>query len=243
MKPIDIIMTTYNRLALTKQSLYSIIRRTKTPYWLTVIDNFSTDGTREFLQVEKLNGHINTLVLNESNLGLAVALQQGYLLSDSRYFVTVDNDCIAPDLDPDWLSQLVTLMDKNFVYGAIALRPQVLIGVGQIFKTDKEIVDNNVVGGSYRIMRRKAVETVDGWTDRFENDGRGKEEWDICTKLRNAGYKVGYTRNLWTYHQWGSDKWGYDELENYKMGRVMEHAPKDVEYNHKTCEPLIKCNE
>lgn len=236
-------MVTYNRLNLTEKSLDSIWFRTESPYRLIVIDNDSTDGTREYLRQKYLNKHIDELVQFNKNVGLENALKTGTTLVLSDLFVTTDNDCIAPDLTPDWLSQLIALMEKYPDYAAIALRPQVLIGVGNIFKTDKEVVENNVVGGSYRIMRKSAVQAVGGWTDKFENDGRGKEEWDICGKLRKAGWKVGYAKDIWTYHQWGSEKWGYDNLENYRMGRVMEKAPQDTPYNKKTCEPLIKSNQ
>ena len=45
-----LLMVTYNRLELTKQTLDSIFKNTKTPFELVIVDNASTDGTVEFLK-------------------------------------------------------------------------------------------------------------------------------------------------------------------------------------------------
>lgn len=243
-KSTDIIMVTYNRLELTKKSLQSILDRTERPYRLIVVDNGSTDGTIEYLANLEQNGKID-LVENGSNLGLEKALQIGLGFVKSDFFVTVDNDCIAPLHDPDWLTRMLLLLEKYKEYAAIALRPQVLIGVGPIFNTDCDdecVVENNVCGGSYRMMRTQIIREVGGWTDRKVNDGRGNEEFDICEKLKAACWKVGYAKHIWTYHQWGDENWGYEKGEA-KMGRSLEHAPKDQEYDPITCEPKIKSNE
>ena len=234
-------MVTYNRLRFTQKSLNSIIKRTNFPYRLIVIDNHSTDGTVEYLRDKK---EIDVLHLNLENEGLEKALQFCLKESvESSYFVTTDNDCIAPLLTPCWLEQLYTLIKKYPKYAAIALRPQILVGVGKIFNTDKEVVENNVVGGSFRIFNTKAVKQVGGWSNQFVNNGRGNEEWNICTKLRKAGYKVGYTKNLWTYHIFGEKNWGYPQSINAASSRSIKTPPKDIEYNPITCEPKIKHNE
>ena len=246
MTPYDIILVTYNRLEFTKKTLDSIINHTKIPYRLIVIDNNSSDGTRGFLQERKDEGLVDKLILMDKNVGLENALQRGFQEVKSKFFVTVDNDCIAPNLQPCWLKQTTNLMDFYPSYGAVSLRPQVLIGVGSIFdKTnEKAIIENNVCGGSYRVMRTEAVKKVGGWTDKFENDGRGNEEHDICSKLKGAGFMVGYFNNVWTYHMFGDDgTWGYGKDSNYKMGRHLERSPEDQEYNPKTNEPKIHSNE
>ena len=64
MKTIDIVLVTYNRLAFTKQTLKSILDRTKFPFRLIVVDNASTDGSGSFLLTEKAKGNIDELVRN-----------------------------------------------------------------------------------------------------------------------------------------------------------------------------------
>jgi len=244
---IDILLVTYNRGDFTKITINSILQRTKHPYRLIVIDNNSTDGTKEYLKELKFSGKIAGLILNKENIGLERALNKGFqVVKSTPYFVTVDNDCIAPSLEPCWLDRLIGLMDRYGEFAAIALRPQMLVGVGNIFANDNyvHLAENNVCGGSYRIMRTKAVREVGGWTDKFEKDGRGNEEHDICSKLKSIGYKVGYTKKLWTYHMFGDEgTWGYNKNSNYKMGRVLERSPEDEKHDPITCEPVIKHNE
>lgn len=242
---VDIIMVTYNRLSFTKQSLGSILNRTDNPHRVIVVDNGSNPDTVAYLKSLHYRKGVGPLILNEENEGLERALNKGFgIIKSEPYFITVDNDCIAPRLTPCWLTQLVELMEKYKDYAAIALRPQILVGVGPIFRAEDEVVENNVVGGSFRIMRTEAVSAVGGWTDKFEKDGRGNEEHDICGKMRSNGWKVGYARNLWTYHLFGDEgTWGYEKDSNYKMGRVLEHSPEDVPYHNLTCEPKIKFNE
>ena len=242
----DIILVTYNRLEFTKQVIESIIERTKSSYRLIVVDNASEDGSREYLMDLHTKDDIDVYIQNDENEGLEQALQRGLQEVKSKYFVTVDNDCIAPELNPCWLKQVTNVMDFFPDFGAVALRPQVLIGVGPIFdKTgEKTIVENNVCGGSYRVMRTDLIKKIGGWTKKFENDGRGNEEHDICSKIKQAGFKVGYFNDVWTYHMFGEEgTWGYEKASNYKMGRHLENSPKDQEYNLKTCEPLIHSNE
>lgn len=242
MKPIDIILVTFNRLEFTKKTLKSIQERTKIPYNLIVVDNNSTDGTRDFLiSTEK---DYKKVVLLDENIGLEMALNEGFKYVESDIFVTTDNDCIAPMLEPCWLRRQATLMDFYKDFGAISLRPQVLIGVGPIFNSDKLVVENNVAGGSYRMMRKQLVKHIGGWTKKFENDGRGNEEHDISSKIRQAGFKVGYAKHIWCYHMFGEEgTWGYSKDSNYKMGRYLDRSPEDQEYDLLTCEPKIHSNE
>jgi len=240
MDTIDIVLVTYNRIEFTKKTISSIIEKTILPYRLIVVDNNSTDGTREFLIDLKKREKIGQLILNPKNYGLGKALNQGFEFVKSDKFVTVDNDCIACN---NWLDRMLFLMKCFPKFKAIACRPQVLVGVGEIFKTHILVVENNVCGGSYRLMDRGVVDSVGGWDENFDNFGRGNEEHDICGKIRSLGHKVGYAKNVWCYHLFGEKNWGYDKSIDAAKGRTLNESPKDVDYNPETCEPKQKCNE
>lgn len=238
---IDIVLVTYNRLPFTKKTIEHLIVRTKTPFQLIVVDNGSRDGTQDYINSLMPTGKIKRFIPLPENLGLQRAKNMGFEYVRSDYFVDTDNDCLCPNLDPDWLARLLSLMEDRPDFAAIALRPQILVGVGPIFKDAPEVVQNNVVGGSLRLMRRELVAGAGGWDDAFENR---REEWDICGKFRKAGYKVGYTRDIFTYHMFGEPgTWGYAPgIEHYHNPASKIYA-KDVEYDHETCEPLRRSNE
>ena len=247
--PIDIVVVTYFRFAFTRKVLQHIRARTKTPFRLIVVDNGSQDGTREYLQNLKDAGEIYKLKLLNKNIGLQAAKNIGLEHVESKYFVDTDNDCLCPSLEPDWLEQLVGLIDVRNNFGAISLRPQVLVGVGPIFKQAEEVVENNVAGGSFRIMRTDVVKTLGGWRSDFENRS---EEWEISGKLKKAGYKVGYSRDIFTYHMFGEfedkkklgyNNWGYPKDVKHYHNKKSRIYARDVDYDSITCEPKIRLNE
>ncbi|MDO5650622.1 MAG: glycosyltransferase family 2 protein [Moraxella sp.] len=70
-----IVLVTYNRLALLKQTLASIAEQTYPIDTVVIVDNASTDGTAEFLRAyDKLNTHV---VYSEKNTGGAGGFYQG----------------------------------------------------------------------------------------------------------------------------------------------------------------------
>ena len=76
-KPIDIVTLTHNRMQFAAATIWSIINYTDYPYRIIVVDNGSTDGTKEWLIGMKAKGFIHELILNDKNLGIAEAKNQG----------------------------------------------------------------------------------------------------------------------------------------------------------------------
>lgn len=118
MKPIAIITQTYNRLNFTMECLSSIFARTRYPYKLIVIDNASTDGTREYLKFLHNKSLIDKLILNETNMGIGHPKNQGYTSidkeCDERYFILTDSDIVFPMTKNDcWLTHLIKLMEEQ----------------------------------------------------------------------------------------------------------------------------------
>ena len=64
----SLVIAVWNQLDYTKRCLGSIERWTGRPYELVIVDNGSTDGTREFLRTVK-----GRVILNETDLGCAKA--------------------------------------------------------------------------------------------------------------------------------------------------------------------------
>ena len=83
----DIILVTYNRLNFTKKVIESIIERTKSSYRLIVVDNGSDKETDSYLRGLFADETIDELILNKENKGLETALNQGFQLVTSKYFV------------------------------------------------------------------------------------------------------------------------------------------------------------
>lgn len=235
----DIIIVTHNRLEFTNKTLKYLNERTRSPFRLIIVDNASTDGTREVLQSIPAPHQV---VLLPENLGLEKAKNIGLGYVQSDLFVDSDNDILVPDYDgADWLQRLTGLMNEHQEFGAIALRPQILVGVGAIFRREGEVVENNVCGGSMRMMRTAVVKAAGAWRDKFTNDS---EEWHICGELKKMGYKVGYAKNLFCYHLFGNDNhWGYGgELDRRHGNRECSYTDKMFTVDERSLVPDFQHN-
>ena len=110
-KYVSIVMITYNRLDYTNKAIVSLSNRTKFPHTLTVVDNNSQDGSKEYLKTLKDKGFITNLILLDENVGVAKAANIGFsLTSDADYFLKYDNDIIVQS--DTWLEDMVHTIDN-----------------------------------------------------------------------------------------------------------------------------------
>lgn len=223
MKPIDIVITTWQREWMSMACIKSIKRNTATPYRIILIDNGSSELAQEFY-LEFADIYVKL----DKNYGLEYAKHVAMTYVESEYFISMDNDILVYQyLDKDWLQKLIDLMDKNPDYVAISCRPQILIGTGMyMFKTDKEIVDFPHVPGYARIMKTDFVNKVGAWNDK--RPSRGHEELWFGEKAAQYGVKTGWANFVNCYHLWGDpinweDTWGY---------------PKDTDSGHNPVWPI-----
>jgi len=113
----SIIVVTYNNLELNRLCLESIYARTEWPnFEVIVVDNHSTDGSREYLKEVEKNFTNLRVTLNESNLGFAAANNIGLRLADGDYLVLLNNDTIVTR---GWLSTLIRHLHADASIGLI----------------------------------------------------------------------------------------------------------------------------
>ena len=215
MEVCDIVMTTWQRKDLTEKTLSFLHNRTKYPYRLFVVDNHSTDGTLEVLERFKKLGIVFLYVSLDRNVGIHMVKNIGLSLVESELYVDTDNDVYVPEVQPDWLSRQIDVMERNPEFGAVAIMPHVFLGRSdpEISEADKikGVVEVGHCGGVWRIMRTKAVRDTGGWARTF-NAKRNNEELHICSRLQTLGFKTGYNSTLRAYHEFGMDNnWGYGE--------------------------------
>jgi len=255
--PIDICMLTCNRRRITEISITELARRTTTPYRLTVLDNGSVDDTPRMLSDLREQDIVHRLVLSTNNNGVHWGFNRLLEMVESEWYVCTDNDIVPPAVTPcmdplsdeplDWLGALLVLAEYNLLerYAAIACRPHVMIGEpSNRFDDAPEVREMSHCGAVLRLMRTDAVRQAGGWRD-IKQASRNNEEWWICGKLRKAGWKVGYARDVRVIHQFGEgdgeDPWGYP------VGTEHGHVDRWPPVNHynwqrmkidwETCEP------
>jgi len=204
---IDIVLTTFGREWQTELCLRALRRNTITPFRLIIIDNGSVNQSqKQYLD------NADIYVKLDSNHGLEYAKNLGMQFVESPMFISTDNDILPYYYEnPDWIKRLIDLMNMYPDYGAIALRPQVLVGTGNIFdKVVSDITPFGHVPGYCRIMRTDLTKECGAWNDK--RPLRGHEEYWISEKMAEKGYKTAFATNLRCWHLFGNentDKWGY----------------------------------
>ncbi len=96
----------YNQVDYTRQCVESMIKHGIDLSRLVIVDNFSTDNTREYLQTLPLGG----LILNKENLGCGVAWNQGALVLQAEWTIIMNNDVLV---SRNWLENLINVAEQN----------------------------------------------------------------------------------------------------------------------------------
>jgi GT2 family glycosyltransferase len=96
----------YNSVEYTKMCIDSMVKHGTPLDRLVVVDNYSTDGTRDYLSTLPLGGRI----LNSTNLGCGTAWNQGALALQSEWSIIMNNDVLV---SPLWIENLIHAAESN----------------------------------------------------------------------------------------------------------------------------------
>jgi GT2 family glycosyltransferase/glycosyltransferase involved in cell wall biosynthesis len=107
----SVVVLTYNNLDFTRACLHSIEALSR---WdnleVIVVDNASTDGTREFLREWETRGPGRRAILNDANLGFAAGNNVGLAAARGDYLVLLNNDTYVT---PGWIGTMVRHLARN----------------------------------------------------------------------------------------------------------------------------------
>jgi N-acetylglucosaminyl-diphospho-decaprenol L-rhamnosyltransferase len=214
---LSIIILTWNSLDLLKRCLQSIKNTTRlNDYETIIIDNGSTDGTREFLESGRGNS-LYRFILNDKNRGVGPARNQGIEFAEGEYILILDVDTIAVS---DAINGLVAYLEQHPECGLVAPRLTDVNGNLQftcrkfpiiwskfLRRTPLEWTQNLLNKEEFRDWDHASVKTVDYVIGAcqmirrlvFEKVGKydekifyGPEDIDICLRIWQAGWKVVY---------------------------------------------------
>ncbi|EGR1859731.1 glycosyltransferase [Vibrio cholerae] len=229
----SLIILTYNNLALTKDCLKSIEDNTYYDnYEVIIVDNMSTDDTRNYL-LENYNNRQNyKLIFNEDNLGFAAGNNVGLAAAEGDILVILNNDTYV---GPYWLSALIGALEANPKLGLVG---PVTNNIGNEAKI-------NITYDNWSEMRLKALahcareankiypvdcaaffcvafprnvyETVgpmslDYGLGFFEDD-------DYCMRVREAGWQIAVVEDSFVHHHLSAS---FNKLKNNQKEELMK---------------------
>lgn len=214
-----LMMVTYNRLDLTKETLDSLWSTTKDPFQLVVVDNGSSDGTIEYLESIQKKAPMKMHILPlEENKGIAVgrnvALQKANQLG-TKWYCTIDNDVKMPD---GWLGECIDILTTNKGYGAIGVnmevKPYPIVSKGGFNFQDKP---QGNLGTACMVFRKQLHQMIGYFTTEYGK--YGEEDADFGMRARVAGFKLGYIERMGTHV--GADE---EDKNEYREFKTKQHA-------------------
>lgn len=154
---VSVITGTYNPGHLVHKFIESVLKQTLTDLELIIIDDYSTDGTREVLQEYTKKDSRIKLVFNEQNLGISATYNKGLDIATGEYVSLVDSDDF---LDLDFYEKMYNFSINNNLdlclgysithfSGNVDYLPAYIFGNvndglwAQLFKR-KSLIDNNI---------------------------------------------------------------------------------------------------
>lgn len=214
---ISIIIANFNGEKYLDTCLKSVLVSNYRNFELLIVDDGSTDKSREIIeQFQKKDPRISVL-FNNVNQGAAASRNKAITVSKGDIFVFLDNDTEATS---SWLDELIKSLDKNNVGAAQSFlldfekRSFVQMAGGLLipqtgwlipfYQRDeyshikKDIKEYKIVAISAALaVKRRALEKVGGFD---EKEALYTEDLDFCWRIWLAGFEIILSSKSIVYH-------------------------------------------
>ncbi len=227
---VSIVILTYNQLNYTKLCIESIRKFTKSgSYELIIVDNYSTDDTRQWLsEQEDL-----TVIYNDENKGFPAGCNQGIAIAKGDSVLLLNNDVIVT---PNWLSDMCNALwsDDNIAgVGCVTNYISYYQKVESEYNSFEEMLafSNNYrqahsselpyrikLVGFCLLLKKKILDKV-GVLDEIFTPGNYEDD-DLSFRLICAGYDLVLCKGVFIHH-FGSVSFNTDIEKYITLGRKM----------------------
>lgn len=196
---ISVVVASYNGGRTLKTCLDSLTHLNYPDYEVILVDDGSTDGTREIVQQ-----YSTVRYIRQPNLGLSAARNTGIDAATGEIVAFTDSDCRA---DEDWLRYLIgDLLSGGFagIGGHNFLPPEdssvaaaVMVSPGgpaHVMLSDREAEH---VPGCNMAFFKFALLDLGGFDPVFRKAG---DDVDVCWRFLESGYKLGFSPAGFVWH-------------------------------------------
>ena len=194
-KKISVIIPTHNRLSSLKECLVSVLENDYPNPEIIIVDDFSVDGTREYLQ--SIKSERVRIILNEKNLGVSETRNVGWRIATGEVVAFIDDDCKA---EKNWLFELIT----GFVNEKVGF----VIGNTQYVQENyrgnfpERLVNNREAqwpGAGNIAYQKKVLNEIGGFDGK--NFPYANEDTELALRAFSAGWKYLKNKEAKVYHQ------------------------------------------
>lgn len=186
-----IVLGTYNRLALLKKCIGSLLGKMSYDHEIVVIDAGSTDGTLKYL--EGFDGKIR-LIREGKKIGQVKSINAIFKSLQSVYVCWISDDNIV---QPDVLETAVRILDDHQDIGMVGLKVKDVTGPYTMHAYIGGISDAGILNVNQGIVRQDVMREVGYFDEKFPDYGM---DVDLTTKILLSGYTVVYTKKVAILH-------------------------------------------
>lgn len=217
---VSVIVCSYNGGQTLEACLRSLRKVNYPDYEVVLVDDGSTDNTKEIV-----SHHPWVNAIHQPNMGLSVARNVGAAHATGEILAYTDSDCMA---DPDWLYYLVgTLLSGNYAgvggpnisppaqnwqQACVAAAPG---GPSHVLLTD--VVAEHIPGCNMA-FHRWAFDKIGGFDPEYRKAG---DDVDFCWRLQQEGEVIAFSPSaiVWHYRRFTlkafrKQQEGYGEAES-----------------------------
>lgn len=176
---VSVIVPNYCHAPYLRERINSILNQTYQDFELILLDDCSTDNSREVLESYRNREHVSHIVINEQNTGNTfLQWEKGLLLAKGEYVWIAESDDVA---EPQFLETLVKALedhpeavvayahsqmidsdshDLDFTWHPKGSNGETVVYDGDWFLRHRMLVHNNIYNASMVVFRKKVFEHI-----------------------------------------------------------------------------------
>ena len=186
-KTVSVVIPTYNRGYCIKRSIESVINQTYPVSEIIVVDDGSTDNTKEI--VESIKDNRIKYYMTEENRGAGAARNYGVSGADSEYIAFHDSDdiCFENRIELE-MAKMEECEEVGLVYGAHLVQtsetegyivPDYRVSSGLEGDIYRKLLVKNTIGAPTILIKKEMFELVGG----FDETMSSLEDWDFAIRV------------------------------------------------------------
>ncbi len=230
---ISVVVCTYNRLSMLQQCLASLDAQTVAPKEILIVDNNSSDGTREWILNQAPRQPLWVYEF-ESNQGLSHARNRGWRKARGEFVAFLDDDGIA---ETGWIEGILrTLIEVGRDLAAFGgpyfpfyndVKPEWFVdrfGMWDGGRRIRAYRGGECICGGNMVLRRDVLERVGGFSPALGMRGSVRsfgEESEVHLKIKQLGLKTSYSPHFPIRHLVKKSQYEVKNLlrDSFRAGR------------------------
>jgi len=248
-KDLSIIIVNWNVSDLLKNCIKSIYQTIKNhSFEIIIIDNNSSDDSVQMIQS---NFHDVILIKNKTNVGFAIANNQGIKVSKYKYILFLNPDTIVCENAIDNMIEVLEQKKDVGVVGPKTLNeddtiqidcnrnfPNLIDALRKLFLNENinNLISYNFLNksnyyksgyikniqGACMLFRREVIDTIGMFDEQYP---LYLDDMDFCYRTHKAGFKIYYLSTSVIYH---FKRQSSKQLKDYKKKEIMIHIATNI---------------